>query len=82
VVTLCRVRRSLDSGQLCTKQEGAEWAAARYPNWAWLIRAARDVGSGHGLRRFSDAERAAVQKFLAFMANEILLSGLNRDPTA
>ena len=72
VVTVCRVLRSLESGALCTKQEGADWAAARYPESAWVIRAAEAVAAGGDGRPFSDAERAAVQPFLDTMASEIL----------
>jgi len=72
VLTVCRVLRSLHSGALCTKQEGADWAAARFPESAWLIRAAAEVRAGGQGRSFSDAERAAVQPFLDAMAAEIL----------
>lgn len=72
VLTVCRILRSFDSGIICTKEEGAEWAATRYPGWAWLIRAAADVRVGGNHRPFSDAERAAVQPFLDAMSSEIL----------
>lgn len=74
VLTVCRVLRSLDSGALCTKQEGADWAAARYPEWAWLIRAANAVRLGGDRRPFTAAERGQVQPFLDFMAREIAAS--------
>jgi hypothetical protein len=72
VLTVCRILRSLHSGALCTKLEGAEWAAVQYPEWAWLIRAAEGVRAGDGRRSFSDSERAAAQPFLDVMAAEIL----------
>jgi streptomycin 3"-adenylyltransferase len=71
VLTVCRVLRSLDSGAVCTKQEGAEWAAARFPDWAWLIEAALAVRAADGARELSPRERAAVRPFLALMAGEI-----------
>lgn len=78
VITVCRVLRSLESGELCTKQEGADWAAARYPAWASLIRAANEVAAGGDGRPFTRAERARVQPFLDFMAREIAVSAAAR----
>jgi aminoglycoside adenylyltransferase-like protein/nucleotidyltransferase-like protein len=74
VLTVCRVLRSLDSGALCTKLEGAAWAAERYPAWAGVIRAAEGVRTGGDDGRFADADRARVQPFLDFMAREIAAS--------
>ena len=70
-LTLCRVLRSLESGSICTKQEGADWAADRYPEWAPLIRAAWAVRAGNGTHEFTNAERATVPRFLELMRQEI-----------
>jgi len=70
-VTLCRVLRSLDSGEVCTKQQGAEWAAERYPAWAPLIRAAWQVRSSNGARELAPEVRAEIAPFLDFMGREI-----------
>jgi len=70
-VTLCRVLRSLESGEICTKQEGAEWAAARDPDWAPFIRAAWAVSSSNGDIGFTPDARARVPAFLERMAREI-----------
>jgi hypothetical protein len=82
VVTVCRVLRSLESGALCTKQEGADWAAARHPEWAWLIRVAEEVRAGDGRRPFNVSERAAVQPFLDVMAREISASAMPKGESA
>ena len=78
VLTVCRVLRSLDSGALCTKLEGADWAAARYPEWAGVIRAAREVRTSGEKARFADSDRAQVQPFLDFLAREIAVSASAR----
>ena len=70
-LTVCRVLRSLESGEVCTKQEGAEWAAERYPAWAPLIRAAWQVRSSNGALGFTPDMRAHVPPFLEFMGQEI-----------
>jgi hypothetical protein len=75
VLTLCRLLRSLDSRAVCSKQEGAEWAAARYSEWAPLIRAAWDVRATHGRRPFTPAERAAMPGLLASLATEVRAVG-------
>jgi aminoglycoside adenylyltransferase-like protein/uncharacterized protein DUF5655/nucleotidyltransferase-like protein len=71
VLTVCRIARSLASGAVCTKREGAEWAANRYPEWADLIRAAWDVRAAEGERNFTPAARGDVPGFLQFMSREI-----------
>jgi hypothetical protein len=71
VLTLCRVLRSLESGEVCTKQEGADWAAERYPAWAALIRAARAVRASNGADELAPEMRARIPAFLDFMGHEI-----------
>jgi Domain of unknown function (DUF4111)/Nucleotidyltransferase domain len=71
VITLCRVLRSLESGSICTKQEGAEWAAERYPTWAPLIRSALEVRAANGARELATHERAMTGEFLEFLRTEI-----------
>lgn len=38
VVTVCRALYALETGEQATKEAAAEWAAARYPDWAGFIR--------------------------------------------
>ena len=71
LLTLCRILRSLESGAVCTKQEGAEWVAERYPTWAPLIYAAWAVRAANGAHDFTAAERAEVPAFLELMGREI-----------
>jgi hypothetical protein len=71
VLTLCRLLRSLESRAVCSKEEGAEWAAARYPDRAPLIRAAWDVRAARGQRPFTPAERAVMPGLLADLATEV-----------
>lgn len=75
VLTLCRLLRSLESRSVCSKLEGAEWAAARYPEWAPLVRAAWDVRATRGRRSFTPAERAAMPRLLASLAGEAVATG-------
>ena len=70
-LTVCRVLRSLDSGALCSKVQGAAWVAARFPAWAGLIDAALAVRAADGARDFTQSERAEAGRFLAFMADQI-----------
>jgi aminoglycoside adenylyltransferase-like protein len=70
VLTVCRLLRSLDSRSICSKEEGAEWAATRYSDWAPLIRAAWDVRRTGERRRFTRAERASLPRLLAGLARE------------
>ncbi len=37
VVTVCRALHALETGEQATKEAAAEWAAARYPEWAAFI---------------------------------------------
>jgi hypothetical protein len=37
VVTVCRALYALETGEQTTKDAAAEWAAARYPEWAEFI---------------------------------------------
>ena len=37
VVTVCRALHALETGEQTTKEAAAEWAAARYPEWAAFI---------------------------------------------
>jgi Aminoglycoside adenylyltransferase, C-terminal domain len=68
LLTLCRLLRSLESGVLCTKVEGAAWAIAQLPERAPLVRAALEVRSSHERRRFTPAERAGVPALLELLA--------------
>jgi hypothetical protein len=54
----------------------------RYPEWAWLIRAAQAVGAGGDRRPFSGSERAAAQPFLDFMAREISTAAMPKGESA
>jgi hypothetical protein len=75
LLTLCRVLRSLESGALCTKQDGADWTAARFPEWAPVIQTAWHVRSSDGAREFSPEERLQVTTLLAHLAEQIRRTG-------
>jgi hypothetical protein len=69
VITLCRLLRSLESRAICSKQEGLDWAAVRYPERTALIRAAGDVRT-RTRDGFSTEERAAIPDLFAFLVAE------------
>jgi streptomycin 3"-adenylyltransferase len=71
VLTLCRLLRSLESGALCSKPEGAAWAIDRYPASAPLIRSALRVRDTNGQAAFTAAEREAVPELLEFLAARV-----------
>lgn len=71
VLTVCRLLLSLDTRSICSKQDGAEWVAARHSEWAPLIRAAWEVRATRGQRPFTPAERAAMPGLLASLAAEV-----------
>lgn len=82
LLTLCRILRSLESGALCTKQDGADWTAARFPEWAAVIQVAWDVRSSDGAREFSREERAEVGRLLEQLAEHIRRTGPPQVPTS
>ena len=71
VMTLCRLLRSIETRAICSKQEGVEWGAARYPEWAWLIHAAWEVREADGRRAFTPEEASAVPRLLNVLADEV-----------
>ena len=71
VMTLCRLLRSIETRAICSKQEGVDWAVARYPEWAWLITAAWEVRASGERRHFTPDERAGLPRLLAFLADEV-----------
>jgi predicted nucleotidyltransferase len=70
-LTLCRLLRSLESGEVCSKVEGAAWAIDRYPGQARLIRAALDVRAAGGRDVLTPEQRAAIPPLLDFLAAEV-----------
>jgi hypothetical protein len=72
---MCRALRSLESGAICSKAEGAAWASDRFPAWAPLITAALEVRAGDGARDFTPDDRAAIPHLLAFLAEQIRRTG-------
>jgi len=72
LLTLCRLRLSLDLRRLTSKDEGAAWAAGEYPRWTAVIRAAVEVRNSHGSRKFTSEERAELRPALEALAREIV----------
>lgn len=69
VLTACRAVCTLNTGQPCSKQEGAAWARQRKPEWAWLIDAAVAARQSRGSESFQDGEtRAAAKRFLDLLS--------------
>lgn len=79
LLTVCRIRRSQETRDICSKREAAEWAAARYPQWAPLIRAAVEVRSSGERRRFSADERARIASALELLASEVVRAASRPD---
>lgn len=75
LLTLCRVLRSLESGAICSKDEGAAWVSRRFPDAAPVIDAAQAVRHAVGSRTFTPAERRAVDELMAILAEEIRRTG-------
>ena len=70
VITLCRILRSLESGRLCSKVEGVDWAIDRYPDWGWLIGQAWESRAGAYRTGLSPEARAAVLELLGLLVSE------------
>ena len=70
-LTLCRLLLSLESGAICSKDEGTAWAVKRYPERAELIRAALHVRAHGGRDLLTAAQRAAIPALLEFLASEV-----------
>lgn len=81
LLTLCRVLRSLETGAICTKDEGASWVAERFPDAGPVIDAAQAVRRGNGSRSFSAEERGAVHNLMAFLAERIRRTGPPAPPS-
>lgn len=79
-LTLCRLLRSLDSGAICSKLEGARWAMERYPERAGVIRAALEVRATAGRRAFTDEERLAIPPLLELLASEVARDAARASP--
>lgn len=79
VLSACRAVRTLDTGKPCTKQEGAAWAADRYPEWRWLIDAALEDRRLRGKLSFGDREMLeAARTFVELLAESVKLNRLPR----
>lgn len=77
-LTLCRLLRSLESGDLCSKVEGAAWAIERYPEQAPLIRAALEVRAQGGRNVLTGEQRAAIPALLELLAAEVARVSIGR----
>jgi predicted nucleotidyltransferase len=75
LLTLCRVLRSLESGAICSKDEGAAFVSERFPDRGWVVDAAKAVRRGAGSRTFTQVERNAVSELMAILAEEIRRTG-------
>jgi hypothetical protein len=75
LLTLCRVLRSLESGAICSKDEGAAFVSERYPGRRWVIDVALALRRGAGSRTFTPVERIAVSELMAILAEEIRRTG-------
>lgn len=68
VLSTCRAFRTLQSGEPCSKQEGATWTKQQMPEWAWLI----DLALGDRLSRGGDFDdeltRSAACRFVELVA--------------
>lgn len=72
VLSLCRALRTVRTGRPCSKQEAAAWTTERMPDWAWLIDAALRCRLSRGTTGFGDDQtRAAAQRFIGLLADEI-----------
>ena len=67
VVTVCRALYALETGEQATKEAAAEWAAARYPDWAAFI---RDALAAH--RADLAGPHARTVAFVDFATGEAL----------
>jgi hypothetical protein len=75
LLTLCRALRSLESGAICSKDEGAAWVIERHPDARLAVDAAQAVRRGNGSRGFTAEERREVQDAMAFLAEQIRRTG-------
>ena len=72
VLTMCRALRTVRSGRPCSKQEGAAWARAGMPEWAWLIEAAEQCRLSRGRTGFTDDKTiGAAETLIAQIEVEI-----------
>lgn len=74
-LTLCRVLRSLESGAICSKDEGAAWVADQFPEWRSTIGVVQAVSRGGGSRAFTSDDRSAVADLMTFLAEQIRRMG-------
>jgi predicted nucleotidyltransferase len=75
LLTVCRLRRSLETRRLCSKDEGAAWTAERSPKWAALIRAATEVRASRGARPFTPEERSQLKPAMEALAGDVVRRG-------
>ena len=71
LLTLSRILRSLETGAICSKEEGADWVARSLPETADAIAAAQRVRMSRGSRSFTSPERAEVGSSLRLLAEQI-----------
>ena len=60
LLTLCRVLRALDDGEITSKQDAASWLADRMPKVRWVLDEALSVRVSGGRQPFSTAARVAI----------------------
>ena len=72
VLTICRALRTVETGTHGSKQEGADWARERMPEWGWLIDAALRCRLSGGAIGFDDERsRAGADEFIELVAARI-----------
>jgi predicted nucleotidyltransferase len=76
VLSLCRVRQTLELGVVSSKRQAAEWALSTLdPRWASLIERALGDRADPWQRVHEPAEPEAVAETMAFVAYTISLAG-------
>ena len=72
VLTLCRALCTIRSARLCSKQEGADWARSRMPEWGSLVDEAEQCRLSRGRAGFTEeATLTAAEAFIRLLGDEI-----------
>jgi predicted nucleotidyltransferase len=72
VLSACRAVRTIQTGNQCSKQEGAVWVREQMPEWAWLINRALASRLSRGSVGFDDAQtREAASVFVGLLADSV-----------
>jgi hypothetical protein len=75
LLTLGRALRSLETGAICSKDEGAAWVSERSPAAAPVIELAQEVRRSAGSRALTTSERAAMLDLMTVLAEQIRRTG-------